>query len=303
MLGRGSAASTDQAHSGRHEFLRVTRHVLGGAKINIPALDRAWHAGIRLRGQGKGSHRAHAFNRIQHRHRPNAAVTPDYVRAPIGQFRRKRLRIGAVEAVCVLIHRDRRDHRQLGIYVAGGQHRLMQFLDIAEGFQDEKIHAAFGQGCNLFPKSCARLLEGSLAQRFNSNSQRANRTGNIDIEALGGVVRQTRARPVDLVDLVRQTVPSESKAVRTKCVGFNNFCASLQITLMHRVNHFRLREVQFVIGTVDENTVRVQQCAHRSIAKNGRLAQPGKEVRCHTASRIQDDRGFCILTRVGVGAL
>src|SRR5438270_345513 len=82
---------------------------------------------------------------------------------------------------------------------------------------------------------------------------------------------QTRARPVDLVDLVREAVPSESKAVRTKSIGFNDFCASLQVALMHGVNHFRLRQVQLVVRAVDENTVRIQQCAHRAITKNGRL--------------------------------
>ena len=102
--------------------------------------------------------------------------------------------VGAVEAIAVFVDRDLRHHRQLGIHIAGRQHGLMQFLEVAEGFQDQQVDAAFGQRSDLLAKRCAGFLERSLAQRLNANPQRADRAGDPDIEALGGFAGQARAR-------------------------------------------------------------------------------------------------------------
>ena len=102
--------------------------------------------------------------------------------------------IGSVEAVGILIDGDGSDDRELRIHVARSEHGLMQLFDVAEGLQNQQIHAAFGQRRNLFPKGCARLFERCFAERLNSNSQRANRTRNPYIEALGGFARQACAR-------------------------------------------------------------------------------------------------------------
>src|SRR5437660_10613493 len=104
MIRRGSAASADQLYASSHEFSRVARHVFRRAEIDIPSLDRARHAGVRLGGQGKSSDCSHAFNRVQHRDRPYAAVDADYVDVPFREAGGKGLRIGALHTVAVTVN-------------------------------------------------------------------------------------------------------------------------------------------------------------------------------------------------------
>ena len=139
------------------------------------------------------------------------------------------------------------DHGQPGIHLARGQHRLVQFFEVSQSLENQQIHPAFRQGSNLLAKCGARFFERRLAQRLNSNSQRAHRTRHPDIELLAAS-RASRA-PARLISrtLSAQAVPAESKAVRTESIGFNDFSASLQVLLMHAANQVGLREVQFVV--------------------------------------------------------
>ena len=82
VVGRGAAASADQAHSRSHEFARVTRHVFRRAQIDVAAFDRARHAGIGLGRQRQGSEGAHPLDRVQHGHRADAAIAADDVGTP-----------------------------------------------------------------------------------------------------------------------------------------------------------------------------------------------------------------------------
>ena len=76
--------------------------------------------------------------------------------------------------------------------------------------------------------------------------------------------------------------------------SLNDFGASLQVSLMHGVNHLGLRQVELVVGTVDKDSVRVEQGSHGAVTEHRRLAEPRKKVRGHIVSRIQDEGGFCI---------
>src|SRR6266571_169987 len=51
VLGRGAAAAAHQPRPRLNEPCGVARHVFRRAKINGSALDRAGHAGVRLRGE------------------------------------------------------------------------------------------------------------------------------------------------------------------------------------------------------------------------------------------------------------
>ena len=81
-----------------------------------------------------------------------------------------------------------------GADVPGREHRLMNFFQISEGLEDQQIHAAFDQRCNLLAEGIAGFLKRSLAQRFDSGTQRANRSGDPHIEAFGGFASQANTR-------------------------------------------------------------------------------------------------------------
>src|SRR2546429_2132832 len=125
MIRRGSAASADQLYAGSHEFSRVARHVFRRAEIDIPSLDRARHAGVRLGGQGKSSDCSHAFNRVQHRDWPYAAVDADYVDVPFREAGGKSLRGGAIEAVPIFVDRHLGDDWDVRIHVAAREYGLV----------------------------------------------------------------------------------------------------------------------------------------------------------------------------------
>ena len=91
MFRRGSAASADQAHSGRHEFPGVAGHVLGRAQVDISALDRSGDSGVGLGCQRQGSRGAHALHRVQHGDRAYTAVAADDVRSPLLELGDERL--------------------------------------------------------------------------------------------------------------------------------------------------------------------------------------------------------------------
>ena len=118
-----------------------------------------------------------------------------HVSAPAFNPRRKTLRGRAVEAVSVFVDGDVGHHRNLGIHVARRQNRLVQFFDVAEGLQHQQVNAAFDQGGDLFAEGGAGFLERGLAQRFNADPERTDRSGDPDVEALGRFAGQTEPPP------------------------------------------------------------------------------------------------------------
>ena len=105
---------------------------------------------------------AHALQGIQHGHRTDAAVDADDVGSPGFQLLAVVLGARAVEAVAVFVDGDLRHHRQLRIHLAGGQDRLVQFFQVAEGLQDDEVDAFFIQGSNLLAEGLAGLGQGNL---------------------------------------------------------------------------------------------------------------------------------------------
>src|SRR5260370_17807502 len=103
----------------------------------------------------------------------------------------------------------------------------MQLLHIAEGFQDQNVGATFQQSCDLLAKSIARLLERSLAQRLNADTQRTYGTCHPGIEALSGLLGKFGPSEVDFADLAGKPVPLQPQAVAAKGVGIDYFHSTL----------------------------------------------------------------------------
>src|SRR6202035_354944 len=116
----------------------------------------------------------------------------------------------------------------------------MNFLQVSEGLKDQQIDAAFNQHLNLLAKRVASLLKRCFSQRFDSGSQRANRSRDPDIEAFGGLTRDAHASPIDVAYFVRQTVSCQAKSVAPESIGFNNFGSRLQVFVVNPANQVRL---------------------------------------------------------------
>jgi len=74
MLGRGSAAATDDLGACLNEVMRVGRHVFGARHVHAASAHVAWHSGIRLRAQLAPADRCHLLDRIENDLRTNGAV-------------------------------------------------------------------------------------------------------------------------------------------------------------------------------------------------------------------------------------
>ena len=161
VVGRGSAASADEARAGVDELAREAGHVLRRGHVDVAALDGARQSGVGHGGQRQARGQAHPLDGAEHGGGAVRAVAADDVRAPLGQPLGGDLGCGAVQAVAVLIHRHHHDDAQAGGHLAGGANGLARLGQRGHGFDDEQVRAharpALGQRGDLFRKRRARL--------------------------------------------------------------------------------------------------------------------------------------------------
>src|SRR5438876_4377694 len=134
----------------------------------------------------------------------------------------------------------------------------MEFLDVAEGFEDQQVNPAFEQRCDLFAEGVFGFLEGSFSQRFNPDDQGPYRSSDPGIEALCSFLSKPGSGEIDFPDFPSEPMPLEPIAVAAKGVGFNDLRAGLQVFMVNATYKIRLGEIQFVIATIDENALGVQ---------------------------------------------
>ena len=180
---------------------------------------------------------------------------------------------GAVKAVAVFIDGDLGHYRKAGVHFASGQYALVQLFQIAEGLKNDQVHTFFIQGGDLLAEGLASLRQGDFAQRLNSNAERPNRSCDQSIEALGGLAGQTGAAPIDFCQPVDTTVLRQTKRICAKGVCFYDVGASLQVFQVNSPDEVRLRQVQFVITAVNEDSLGQQQRAHGAVAKDSPFLQ------------------------------
>ncbi len=144
----------------------------------------------------------------------------------------------------------------------------MQLLQVSEGLQDEQVDSFFIEGRDLFAKRTAGLGERDFAQRLNSHPQRADGAGNQGVETLCRLPGQTYALAIHVDQLIHTSMFRQAKRIRAKGVCFNDVCPGMQVFLMYAADEVGLRDVQFVIAAVDENTLGIQQCTHGAIAQH-----------------------------------
>src|SRR5438270_11596472 len=133
----------------------------------------------------------------------------------------------------------------------------MQYLYLTDGLQDHQIDPAFHRRGNLLTKALTSLLERSLAQRLNANTQRTYRSRDPGVKTLGRTVGNACTLQVDFVYVASQTMPSQAKGIGAERVGLNDLGPGLQILVVNLANQVRLRQIKFVIATVDEDPLAI----------------------------------------------
>src|SRR5579863_10400132 len=151
----------------------------------------------------------------------------------------------------------------------------MDFFQVPESFENQQIDSAFDQRFDLLAEGIASFLKRSFSEWFDPGAERANRSSYPNIEAFGSLPGQANTGPVNVPYFVVQTVARQAERISTEGIGFNNFRPSLQVVVVNGPNEIGLREIQFIVRTVDENAFRVEQGPHRPVAQYGKLLDPG----------------------------
>jgi hypothetical protein len=128
-----------------------------------------------------------------------------------------------------------------------GPDRCGEFLEIAECFQDEKIHAAFFECFRLLPENFPALFDRRFAY-LSKDPQRPDRARDQDL-MLGcfpRLARDLNAPVIELCDAVFQAERAQFVPVGSKCVGLDDMSAGFQVGHVNAKDGFRARGIQFV---------------------------------------------------------
>ncbi len=148
--------------------------------------------------------------------------------------------------------------------VAAGQHRFAQLVQVAEGFEDQHIHAGFRQRIDLLAECGARFGEGSRAERFDAHAQRTYGAGH-EGRIARGFARQLHTGAVDILQLLGHAESRQAHAVGAEGVGLQDLRASLDVVLMDAAHQVRRRQIQLIEGTVEEHAPGVEHGTHGAI--------------------------------------
>jgi hypothetical protein len=108
----------------------------------------------------------------------------------------------------------------------------MELLQIAEGLQDESIHAALGQPSRLAGEMGDCLASGCRPPGLDPDAERADRAQH-QRPAPSGPVGQPRGRTVDLLGALLQPEARELHRVRAEGVGLDDLGPGPHVRLMH----------------------------------------------------------------------
>ncbi len=156
--------------------------------------------------------------------------------------------------------------------------RAEEFFDVAESFQDEKIHAALFEGSGLLLEDGEDLLVGKFADVLD-DSERADRAGDQDF-VLGGFARfasDFHAAMIQLHGAVGHPKLAELVTVRAEGVGFDDLGAGFEVALVDVENGFGVEGIQLVHTALRADEL-VEQGAHGSVGDEDGVAEALVEV-------------------------
>ena len=153
-----------------------------------------------------------------------------------------------------------------------GEHGLAQFVQIAEGLEDQQVDAGFEQRVDLLAEDGARFGEGGGPQRLDAHAQRTHGAGD-DTRRPGRFARQAHAGLVDGPQLFGEAERGQALPVGAEGVGLQDLRAGLDVLLVDLADQVGRREVQLVEAAVDEDAARVEHGAHGAIGHHDAAGQ------------------------------
>jgi hypothetical protein len=152
-----------------------------------------------LCGQRYRRNLADALEGVKHRYRANGTVATKHVDTEVLDAHGELLWFGTVEAVAVVVNCDLGDDWESRSDFSGGEHGLMQFINEAEGFEDEKVSSGFGQGGDLFAKGGTGFVSAYFAERLDADAERTDGASHHSVFA-SGLAGKFNAALVDFAD-------------------------------------------------------------------------------------------------------
>ena len=299
VVGRRPAAAAHNLRSGGNGLAREAGHILRRAQVDVAPLDGPRHAGVGHGGQRQRGGPAHGLDGGQHRSRAGGAVHPDRSRAPFRQQRRGLSGRRAVQAVALVVHRHHHQYRQIGRRLSGSFQRLVCLIQRGHGLDNQKVDAGCSQGVNLLGEGRPGFVQAGLAQRLQTHSQRAHRSGYpglagmLFLQMLHRLAGQPHSGGIDFRHFAAQTMPGQPESIGPKGVGFKNFSPRLQVFLMDGQDQAGVGEVQFVVAAVDEDAAPVDHGTHGPVGEHRPVSEDVGELR-HSLVMLSHYRGGCI---------
>jgi hypothetical protein len=202
-------------------------------------------AGVRLRADRHRRVPNQVLGHGQHPLRPDRAVGADHRHRQAGQDGGDLARRLAAEGVRVVGERRLRDQRQIGDR-GGDRDRLHQLVQVAEGLQDQQVGRAVGdEREDLLPDHLHPLVGADPAALQRGHRGR-DRPGHQHLTAgpVGGGPGQPDPGPVDLRDLVRETVVGQPEPVGAERVGLDDVRARRQVAVVDGGHQAGVGQVQ-----------------------------------------------------------
>ena len=100
------------------------------------------------------------------------------------------------------------------------------------------------------------------------------------------LARQLGASTVDFKHLVGEAIALQTQGIGAKGIGFDDLRTRLQVFLVNAAYQLRLREIQFVVASVDEDAASVQAGAHGPVAEHTTRPEDLPEPIRHRVSLI-----------------
>ena len=284
---RGSAAAADQARAQLGSFLREEREIFGRrTRIDGAVADAFGEACVGHGGQRQRSGSREIAQDGKQKLRADGAIRSDGLNIFVFQFFPGVLRASAAEGGAFVGVGHLRDDGQTR-EGTDGVDRAEEFFDVAESFQDEKIHAALFEGSGLLLEDGEDLIFGKFADVLD-DSERADGASDQNF-VLGGFARLAsdfHSAMIQFRDALGHSKLAELVAVGAEGVGFDDLGAGFEVALMDVENGFGVEGVQLVHAALRADEL-VEQRAHGSVGDEDRVAEALVEVfDFHRAARL-----------------
>ncbi len=174
VLGRRAAAAAYEARPGLDHAPGVARHVLRGGQVDLAVTHLLGQSRVGLGRDRPTRGLGQLLDGLEHPRRAHGAVHPDHVGAPVGELAGEDVRSGAEIGEAVGADGHLAHDGEVGAAPHRPQ-RGVDLVEIAEGLQDESVHAARDQAIHLAPEERLGLLTGGRTEGLDAHPQRTDR--------------------------------------------------------------------------------------------------------------------------------